>query len=225
MKARTSASWTPPLILLVGAVLLFAVGKQQRPALRAPLTSALPSEVRGLEGRDATISEQEAIVAGFSDYALRIYGDPEQVGSEADGNDATWASIYLGFYTTQTDGRTIHSPKNCLPGAGWEAISSSTTDITVSGSSQAVTVNRYLLQNGSSRALVLYWYQGRGRVAHNEYLVKWDLLRDAATIRRTDEALVRIVVPVLSSEEAAFELATEIAGDLVRGVDRALPAR
>jgi EpsI family protein len=86
-----------------------------------------------------------------------------------------------------------------------------------------VTVNRYLLQNEGQRALVLYWYQGRGRVAHNEYAVKWDLLRDAALHRRSEEALVRVVVPVVESEGAAFELARSVASELIPFVQRALP--
>ena len=84
-------------------------------------------------------------------------------------------------------------------------------------------VNRYLLQNGDARALVLYWYQGRGRVQASEYLVKWDLLRDAALKHRSDEALVRIVVPLVGPEENAFELAQSVAERLVPALDNALP--
>jgi hypothetical protein len=72
---------------------------------------------------------------------------------------------------------------------------------------------------------VLYWYQGRGRVAANEYLVKWDLLRDQALYGRSDEALVRIIVPVTGSEDAAYNRAVNIAAGLVPAVDRALPGR
>ena len=72
-----------------------------------------------------------------------------------------------------------------------------------------VRVNQYLLQRGEDQALVLYWYQGRGRVEANEYRVKWDLLRDAALHRRSDEALVRIIVPI---EAGVEELATLLEG-------------
>ena len=214
--------WSPAVMLVAGAILLFGVGQQRLPELRAPLATALPDRIRGMEGRDGAVSEGEAAVAGFTDYALRVYGETDPEGDGTVLGDR-WASIYLGFYETQTRGRTIHSPKNCLPGSGWEALSSTTADIDVSGE-EAVSVNRYVLQNGDARALVLYWYQGRGRVAHNEYLVKWDLLRDAALERRTDEALVRIVVPIGGSEAEAFELASEIARGLVGRVHGALPA-
>ena len=179
----------------------------------------MPVELFGVAGEDAVVADDEAAVAGFTDYAFRIYGDGEDMTSP----DSRWASIYIGFYESQTSGKTIHSPKNCLPGTGWEAVSSTTADVDV-GDGLPVTVNRYVLKNGDAQALVLYWYQGRGRVAHNEYLVKWDLLRDAAVKRRTDEALVRIVVPIVSSEDAAFDLALQIARGLVEDVDRVLPA-
>jgi EpsI family protein len=129
-------------------------------------------------------------------------------------------------------GRTIHSPKNCLPGAGWQQVESGQKSLTVKGSN--VTVNRYILANGPSQAVVYYWYQGRGRVAWSEYRVKWDLLRDAAKHGRTEEALVRIMVPLSvasggSAEELterirrADELATAAATELLPEVERVLP--
>lgn len=221
--------WAPPAAFVFGGLLLVGVQQQTVPELRAPLATALPAAVRGMAPTDLEISDMEAEVAGFTDYALRVYGDfsesPDAVDPDAAGGDsadARWASVYLGFYEQQTRGRTIHSPRNCLPGSGWEAISNRPQTLdTPSGS---VTVNRYVLQNGDAQALVLYWYQGRGRVAHDEYLVKWDLLRDAALMRRTDEALVRIVVPIAGSEDEAFEIAAEIARDLVGHVESALQA-
>jgi len=43
---------------------------------------------------------------------------------------------------------------------------------------------------------VYYWFQQRGRVLTNEYLVKWYLFWDALTRNRTDGALVRLVINV-----------------------------
>ena len=73
------------------------------------------------------------------------------------------------------------------------------------------------------RLLVLYWYQGRGRIKSNEYLVKWDLLRDSALRQRSDEALVRIVVPVTKSEEEAFQTAARVADAVATNLAEALP--
>ena len=139
----------------------------------------------------------------------------------ADTSDGGWLSVYVGYYNQQRRGKTIHSPKNCLPGSGWEALASTTMEI--ESSVGPVTVNRYLLQRDNDQAVVLYWYQGRGRIQANEYAVKLDLLRDAALQRRSDEALVRLVIPIRRDEAAAHELGLKLAATVAPMVENALP--
>jgi EpsI family protein len=208
--------WAPAGLFLIGAGLVTGMVAPQRDmALQAPLGSVIPKSLNGFEGEDQTLSDSEAQVAGFDDYLLRTYAGPEGSGEE-------WVSLYVGYYGSQTQGRTIHSPKNCLPGSGWEPLRSTVVAVPLADGSTA-RVNRYILQREDEQALVLYWYQGRGRLAYNEFAVKYDLLRDAALRRRTDEALVRIVVPVISSEEKAFSLAREFAREMIPAVGLALP--
>lgn len=176
--------------------------------LRTPLAASLPADISGFAGSDLLLSDDEERVVGVTDYVVRNYG--------------TAFSLYVGYYGRQTQGRTIHSPKNCLPGAGWEALASRTEDIETSAG--VVTVNRYLIRKGKQQALVLYWYQGRGRVESNEYRVKFDLLRDAVLRRRTEEALVRIVVPVSEAEAKAFDIGLRVVQTVVPAVAKALPA-
>ena len=173
-------------------------------------------EIAGAVGTDIRLSDAEVRVAGVTAYLMRSYQSRDSAAFVA-----LPFSVYVGYYDSQMQGKTIHSPKNCLPGAGWEALASTT--IALETATGTVTVNRYLLQNGDTQALVLYWYQGRGRVAWNEYLVKWDLLRDAALRRRSDEALVRIVVPVRTTESDAAALGTRVARSVVPAVFEALP--
>ncbi|HWO88347.1 MAG TPA: EpsI family protein [Gemmatimonadales bacterium] len=182
--------------------------------LVAPFAQVIPGEIAGYRGRDARMADWEVTVVGVSTYLLRNYEAPTDP-------DRDWFSVYVGYYDRQTQGRTIHSPKNCLPGAGWEALASSTTDIATPRGT--FTVNRYLLQNKQQQALVLYWYQGRGRIEANEYRVKWNLLRDAAVRQRTEEALVRIVVPLTGDDTGALDLATRAAAELIPALELALP--
>jgi len=213
--------WVPSILLAAGAVLtLVGVRAQRRLELREPLARAIPDTIAGQPGSPMILSDDERRVAGVTDYLLRAYGDSSAARDSAAGGTAF--QIYVGFYDQQMQGKTIHSPKNCLPGAGWEALTSSVALIPTDQGD--VQVNRYLISNKERRALVLYWYQGRGRVAANEYLVKWNLLRDAALRRRSDEALVRIVVPIEGSEAQALSLATSVARNLVSEVRAALPA-
>jgi EpsI family protein len=206
--------WLPAGLLAIGCALNFAVAPNRSRAmpLAAPIES-LPRSLAGLPSRDLTVSAEERRVAGMSSYVLRTFGRDSA---------ATQFSIYVGYYPEQTQGRSIHSPKNCLPGAGWEPVASGPLALTTSRG--VVTVNRYELLKGSQRALVYYWYQGRGRVAHDEYRVKYELLRDAALYGRTEEALVRIVVPVAGAMGAADSLARSVAVPLVAEVARVLPA-
>jgi hypothetical protein len=84
---------------------------------------------------------------------------------------------------------------------------------------------------------VYYWYQGRGRIVASEYQVKWNLLRDAALLGHTEEALVRVVSyvnpPAGARDSASVERAfadadstgESIASKLIGEVTRVLPAR
>lgn len=219
----------PAIILGAGCALLLSVQAQRTMALRAPL-SGVPAPIEGLRAEDFPVPDDQIAVARMTAYVNRVFYR----------DSVPLFSMYVGFYDSQSQGKSVHSPKNCLPGAGWEPVDASTVAVTAAGAGAAAgrefTVNRYLIANGNNQALVYYWYQGRGRVAHNEYLVKWDLLRDAALERRTDEALVRLVVPVMSlsanstSEEMqeamreADALAEEAARNLIASLDAFLPA-
>lgn len=206
-------NWIPPAFLAAGIALLQMAGSQPAVPLRAPLSDAVPDRLLGYEARDAVLSDEEVRLSGADAYLARLYLDP---------SDTTrWFSLYVGYYARQTRGRTIHSPKNCLPGTGWVALESGYLEL---GTERGpVRVNRYVVERQGARALVLYWYQGRGRVQASEYRVKWDLLRDASLRRRTEEALVRILVPFPSPAADAERLAETVAVELVSAVYGALP--
>ena len=196
------ARYLPLVVLALGAAALLRIGGQADTPLRGSLDS-IPHQLAGYSGRDQTVSKDEQRVAGMDQYLMRAYL-----------RDSTYFSLYVGYYQAQNQGKSIHSPKNCLPGAGWEPLESSTRSVVVGNSS--MTVNRYLLEKGSARAVVYYWYQGRGRVSWNEYAVKWELLRDKAIHGRSEEALVRIVVPIdPSAPGGADALANEVAQDII----------
>lgn len=211
----------PATVMAIGVILIQSTTRQTPVELDAPLKT-MPLSLAGFSGTEKLVTEEEQRVAGMSDYVFRIFA-----------RDTTALfSVYVGYYESQVTGRTIHSPRNCLPGAGWQQVESGRKNLTLNG--QTVTVNRYLLANGPSQAMVYYWYQGRGRVASSEYRVKWDLLRDAAKHGRTEEALVRIMVPLTEATagsaaelaarvKRADDVATQVANELLPQVERVLP--
>lgn len=215
MSARELRVWVPVGLLGLGCAMLLLAKQQESAPLPVPVEAILPDTLLGFPSRDLDISPEEQRIAGMTNFVLRTFG--------ADSVRYSF-SVYVGYYDQQTQGKSIHSPKNCLPGAGWEAVSSTTR--TVETARGSYDVNRYLLANKSARVVVYYWYQGRGRVASNEYAVKWDLLRDKALHGRSEEALVRIVVPILpdQSEADADQTASAVASRIIEPIFRGLPA-
>jgi EpsI family protein len=217
---RKTYQYLPAALLAVGCLGLLRSRSQDRVPLAAPLVGILPT-VDGFTTKQQTLSDEERAVAGMSDYVARSFW-----------RDTTVAfTTFVSYYERQAQGKTIHSPRNCLPGAGWEVLNSGTAPITSGG--DTYIVNHYTLKNGPASAIVYYWYQGRGRVVANEYTVKWNLLRDAAVLGHTEEALVRVVVPIEAAHgatptpeatAAADSLGRVIASRLVGDVKRALPA-
>jgi EpsI family protein len=218
MRMRLNAM-LPALILGFGCIGLLRNQVQRRIPLDEPLSTILPS-VEGFSTRDQTVSDEERAVAGMTEFVARTYSR----------NDTIAFSTLVSYYDRQTQGRSIHSPRNCLPGAGWEVLALGQRELDVDG--QKYVVNQYTLKNGLQSAVVYYWYQGRGRVVASEYAVKWNLLRDAALTGHTEEALVRVVVPVRATATTASSEAAKTAADslgysvatrLLRDVKRTLP--
>ena len=203
--------YLPASVLGAGCLLIGTTTQQKDMPLAAPLAS-LPQVVAGYQGADRVLSAEERRVAGVSAYLFRAF---TREGAQPN------FTLYVGYYDQQLQGKTIHSPKNCLPGSGWEVISSSEERLpTPMG---PVSVNRYVLVNEHRRAVVYYWYQGRGRVEGNEYRVKLQLLRDSAFRRRSDDALVRVVVPVTSNDSSAAVLGRKVSAELVPELFKVLP--
>ena len=208
---RNAYRWVPAGIFGAGCLLLLNVNRQQSMPLREPL-STIQTHFDGFTASDATIAPDEQAVAGMDQYLFRVF-------ERSSTQDAF--TTYVGYYEQQTQGRSIHSPRNCLPGAGWDPIESSRRTLTTP--TGPLVVNRYLLANKNARVLVYYWYQGRGRTEASEYKVKWNLLRDAALRGRTEEALVRVVVPLTPTIPNPDSLATVASLQLVGQVRSHLP--
>jgi EpsI family protein len=135
-------------------------------------------------------------------------------------------NFYVAWYDSQRAGRSAHSPRSCLPGGGW--VIHSLTQIDVPGlviDGVPVRANRVLIQLGAQKQLVYYWFQQRGRVVTNEYLVKWYMFWDSLTRNRTDGALVRFTMPLSAteSEEEADRALTEFAAAAIVPLDAFVP--
>jgi EpsI family protein len=169
----------------------------------------LPLEIGGWQGRAAQPFPDDIVSQlGVDDYINRLYA----------GTQGGPISLYVGYYDQQRQGDTIHSPQNCLPGAGWQAVDSATHELP-----GGAKVNRYVIQKGVDTQVVLYWYQGRGRIVANEYANKALLMLDAARVRRTSGGLVRVITPVTTTPEAALADLSRFSAALLPHLARHLP--
>ena len=118
--------------------------------------------------------------------------------SQADGGAA---NLFVAYFRTQRTGQSPHSPKNCLPGAGWSQTVSGYIDVPIPATNETIHVNRYIVAKGDEKSAVLYWYQTPHRVIANEYDAKFWLVADSVRYHRSDTALVRVVVPVRRDQD------------------------
>jgi EpsI family protein len=187
----TARLWIVVLVLLGSTALLHGMSHGEAVVAHQPLRN-LPYSISNWTAQEIPMEERIVQAVSVTDYTNRIY-----VNS---ADSQVW--LYVGYYASQRTGDTIHSPKNCLPGAGWEPVHEDYATITLTDG-RKIVVNDYVIQNGLNKDLVFYWYQGRGRVIASEYWGKFWMISDSITRNRTDGALVRLITPISGNDGAA----------------------
>jgi EpsI family protein len=200
------------LVLLAGLFLAAAIvvrgarAEAEMPP-RAPLRG-FPIKVAEWHGQATPdLDARETRILGADEYLTRIYhqgtGQP--------------VAFFVAYYGNQRTGAVIHSPLNCLPGAGWQPVDRRRMLVDVDAAQmeafprgRRIEVNRVVIQKGEERQLAFYWYQERGRVIASEYASRLFLMLDAARYGRTDGALVRLLTPVGSDAGDAERAASRL---------------
>ena len=216
MRRRTDAGlrFLPVVALLGGASLfLHAHSGAERLVPREELAS-FPLNLGDWRGANLSIPPEVREVLGEGDFLDRIYRRPGEPALE----------VFVAYFTSQRTGSTLHSPRNCLPGAGWTPLDHSLIRLPGPGGN-AIAVNRYVIAKGLDQAVVLYWYYAHGRVVANEYWAKFYLVADSVRMNRSDGALVRIITSVSQGDRlaAAQQRAVEFAQQLVPLVEKYVP--
>ncbi len=180
-------------LLLAQGALYYSLSHGE-PAVAAKALNGFPAQVGGWSMlREAALDEEMKISLRADDYLARDYTGP----------DGRLVNLFVAFFKSQRAGQTPHSPKNCLPGAGWVWSVSDVIPVSIAGRAAPIQVNRYIVSKDDDKAVVLYWYQSRGRAVASEFqaavFTAWDALR----YNHTDTALVRVVVPITGNQEDA----------------------
>ena len=196
-------------LLLLQGVIFYAVALRAENTPPVSPLSGFPANASGWEMyKDVKIEQETLDILKADDTLNRIYTNPQQTSR---------AYLFIAFFKSQRYGQAPHSPKNCLPGSGFEPIESGPISITVPDRTEPIVVNRYLTARGEEKSVTLYWYQSRNRIIAGEFSAKFWLIADSIRYHRSDSALVKVVVPVRDNNAAA---ATRIATDFVQAIFR-----
>ncbi len=196
----------------------------------------LPHQIDRRSAVDITIPDVTLQLLGKGRFLNRLYssqGNADRGAAFANATAASTAaaqdaaipvSLFIGYFPTQRTGQSIHSPQNCLPGAGW-TFESEKTILLPGADGHKYQVGEYVITDGTQKQEVLYWYRAHGRSIANDYRAKLFMLLDAIRYNRTDGALIRVITPLLPGEPegAAHARATTFAGEVAAMLPAYIP--
>ena len=198
------AAWTerhiPAAFVTAGtmlALVAFAfvlIPRQAEVIPRRQNFATFPAHIGVWQGRQDRLEQVYLDTLKLDDYLMANYAAPQH----------GLVNFYVAWYDSQKAGQSAHSPRSCLPGGGWRI--ADLRQRTVEGvliDQQPLQVNRALIESGADKQIVYYWFQQRGRIVTNEYLVKWYLFWDSLREHRTDGALVRLIAPLRPGQSEA----------------------
>jgi EpsI family protein len=214
---KSARFWTVALLLFSTALVLHTRGDSDRVPDSQPL-SLISTNINGLTSHDIPIGQDVLDILGKGDFLNRLYAAP------AGSPQSVPISLFIGYFPTQRTGQSIHSPQNCLPGAGWNFDSRSYSDLTAANG-RVYHVGEYVISNNGDREFVVYWYQSHGRSIANEYTAKLYMILDAIRMNRTDGAIVRVISPMLPSEsiDTARERVVKFTAQLAPSLPNFIP--
>jgi EpsI family protein len=173
------------LVLLAQAGVFYGFQRRELVPQREPLAQFSIDQTSWRKVQEMEIDQETLDVLKADDLLSRAYQN------KTNGRVAT---LFIAYFDTQRTGKAPHSPKNCLPGAGFVPSQAGFTNISIPGEQTPIEVNRYIVSRGQNQSAVLYWYQARNRVVASEYSAKLFTIADAIRYNRSDTALVRVVV-------------------------------
>lgn len=180
------------LLIFSAAMVLQARQRNEVFPSRIPLQS-FPRQINAWSGTDIAIDNDTLQILGAGEFLLRTYRPEQTPGPEI--------NLFIAYFPSQRAGDTIHSPRHCLPGAGWTPLENTRTMLTMPGHAP-FPANRYVIAQGDSRQIVMYWYWAHDRGIASEYWAKFYLVADSLKMNRSDGALVRVMAPMYPNETA-----------------------
>jgi EpsI family protein len=194
------------LLILVGVLVLQSViyyGFAQHEVIpQTPPWSDFPTQVgRWTLANELPPDEASMAILQPDDYLSRLYvaddGNAAEAGRKHSAN-ASRVELFVAYFKTQRTGHAPHSPKACLPGAGWKPVSSAVIPISVPSSGVTINANQYIVRRDGDEMAVFYWYQNSHHTIANEYMFQVYAIPELLSHGRTDVAIIRVITPMLN---------------------------
>ncbi len=193
------------LVLVAQAVLFYSASHGEITPLPLAL-AGMPAMVGDWKlAQEGVVDEDTRAVLKADDLLSRWYTGPEG-----------GANLFIAYFKTQRQSQSPHSPRNCLPGAGYQPVENESGPIDVQVAGGPIHINKFVVVKGDDESIVLYWYQSQGRVIADEFAAKFYLILDSIRNHRSDTALVRVVVPVTA--HSTPQQASQTAIDFVQAM-------
>ena len=201
-------------ILTAQAALTYGLRREEY-LPRVPKLESFPSELTSWTRTQVLPIEPEVWKAlGPQDVLNQVY---RESGTRYPVN------LFIAYYGSTAGSKKAHSPKNCLPGAGWQPASAEIRELRAG--STVIPVNDYVIERGAEQNVVLYWFQTYQRAFAREEALSVYRLFHTVSDHRTDLAFVRIVVPVYRRDVAtAQKKAMDFAQSMAPALDPYFPA-
>lgn len=183
------------VLLILAAVAAPSVAPHEFPPPARQSLLDFPLQLGEWQGASSVMERQYLDALQLDDYVLADYRAVENIP----------VNLYVAYYLSPKKGRSSHSPRQCIPGGGWEITSFEPLRLDQrQDMAKALEVNRLVIQKGGQKQIVYYWFKQRDRWIISEYGVKFYLFWDSLTRHRADGALVRLVSGVNDGETEAI---------------------
>jgi EpsI family protein len=151
----------------------------------------LPAVFETYRGTEKWFSPEVYEVLHADTTTYREYVNPD--------GDFLW--FFAAYFGAQNFGEQIHSPRNCLPGGGWNILSLDRIPLAIPGKGEIVA-NRLLIESGQVRQVMYYFFITRLGTVASEYRLKFELAKAALSFEPRDALFVRLSTPVSHGDEA-----------------------
>ena len=159
--------------------------------------------------------------ARFDERTLEVLKPSDYLSRSYRSDSGQQVSLYIGYHDGGPQSGPIHSPRQCLPGSGWNRLTDQVREIDVDGKTLVYVSSIY--QKETEKQMFLYWFQVRDAQLTNEYSLKLEQIKNSVLANRRDSSFIRLSLMATDSEEEALQTGEQFIQDFYPAISRFLP--